>query len=129
MFDVSDAVARQPQDRRRKLLAWSRYEETPRERVIELTSDGTDYVESRFDVPEDRNQEYFEIVRRLLACPPRQLTRRQLLACWPEDLPLPHPTMLWKALDPALKRGQLFQEGAGRKSDPFRYYLPDLDAG
>jgi hypothetical protein len=35
--------------------------------------------------------------------------------------------MLWKALDRARKRGHLAQEGSGRKSDPFRYYLPELE--
>jgi hypothetical protein len=127
LLEMKLPPACQPQDRRRKLFAWSRYDQTPRERVIELSSDGTDYFESRFDSPEDRNQEYLEIVQHLLANPPRQLTRQQLLTHWPADLPTPHPTMLWKALTRALKRGQLLQEGSGRKSDPFRYYLPEIE--
>ena len=120
--------ASNPYDRRRKLLAWSRHDQTPRERVIELSADGRDYRESQFDEPEERAAEYLEIVRQLLTSPPRQLTRQQLLAAWPADLQPPHAMMLWKALDRALKRGALGQEGAGRKGDPFRYFVPDHEA-
>ncbi len=120
--------ATQPYDRRRKLLAWSRYDDTPRERVIQLSPDGTDYCESQFDAPEDRSQEHLEIVQHLLTCPPRKLTRQQLLQSWPEGLRPPHPVMLWRALDSGVKRGALEQEGTGRKHDPFRYFIPGLDA-
>jgi hypothetical protein len=52
LLEMKLPPACQPQDRRRKLLAWSRYDETPRERVIELSHDGTDYLESRFELQE-----------------------------------------------------------------------------
>jgi hypothetical protein len=118
--------ASNPYDRRRKLLAWSRYQDTPRERVIELTGDGADYRVSQLDAPEDRNQEYLQTVQRLLASAPCPLTRRQLLDSWPAALRPPHPMMLWRALDRGVRHGLLDQTGTGRKGDPFRYGLVGL---
>lgn len=117
----------QPQDRRRKLLAWSRFDETPRERVIELSTDGTDYCESQIDTDTHR-EDYVATVEHLLTCPPRKLTRMQLLKHWPKKSPAPHPVPLWRALDGAVKNGVIEQEGSGRKRDPFRYFVPGLDA-
>jgi hypothetical protein len=117
-----------PQERRRKLFAWSRYEETPRERVIELSEDGTDYVESAIEVVDERAQDYVAMVEHLLTCPARKLSRKQLLDGWPKKVPIPHPAVLWRALDGAVKDGKLAQEGTGRKGDPLRYFVPGIDA-
>lgn len=103
---------------------WSRYDDTPRERIFELTADGTDYLESQIDTTQGRAAEYVSIVEHLLTCPPRKLTRMQLLRSWPKGLSAPHPVMLWRALDRAVKGGSLEQDGSGRRSDPFRYSVP-----
>ena len=117
-----------PQDRRRKLSAWSRFEETPCERIIELSPDGTDYTERQLETADDRREDYVAMVEHLLTCPARQLTRRQLLNEWPKKSPTPHPVMLWRALDIAVTSGRSEQEGTGRKGDPLRYAVPGLDA-
>lgn len=114
--------ATHPLDRRRELLAWSRYADTPRERVIELSADGRDYFESQ-TAPTHRAAEYLEVACRLLATPPRHLTRRQMLDAWPVGEPKPHPSLLWRTLEAAVRSGRLEQEGAGRRRDPFRYFL------
>ena len=117
-----------PQDRRRKLSAWSRFEDTPCERIIELSPDGTDYTESQLETADDRREDYVAMVEHLLTSPARQLTRRQLLDAWPKKAPTPHPVMLWRALDGAVKSGKLVQEGTGCKGDPLRYAVPGLEA-
>jgi hypothetical protein len=114
----------QPQDRRRRLLAWSRYEATPRERVIELAPDGRDYRLAELDTNDDQAAECWFVIERLLSSPPRQLTRAQLLALWPREVPAPPPNRLWRLLTRAVKLGTLAQEGTGRRNDPLRYFLP-----
>lgn len=42
--------------------------------------------------------------------------------------PSPHPVIQWQAFDATVKSGKLEVDGTGRKPDPFRYFLPGLDA-
>jgi hypothetical protein len=116
-----------PQERRRRLAAWSRYDETPRERVIELTADGTDYAVSEVDETPSQTHDYVAMAEHLLTCPPRVLTRRQLLESWPKQVALPNPVTLWRALDGAVQHGKLGQDGTGKKCDPLRYFVPGTD--
>ena len=55
-------------------------------------------------------------------------TRRQLLEDWPPDYAAPCDTTLYNWLLHAVELGLVRQEGTGRKTDPFRYWLPDKDA-
>jgi hypothetical protein len=128
LIEMKLPASSQPQERRRKLFAWSRYDETPRERVIELSADGTDYVESHIEVVDAQAQDFVAMVEHLLTCPPRKRSRRQLLDDWPKRVPVPNPAVLWRALDGAVKGGKLAQEGTGRKGDPLRYFVPGTDA-
>jgi hypothetical protein len=109
-------------DRRRRLLAFSRSDVTPRQLVIELNADATDYaclgnfMDDEFAVNWDR-------LRFVLEDAQGKLTRRQILEQWPADFPRPADCTLWHWLDRAVGLGQLAREGTGRKSDPFRYWL------
>jgi hypothetical protein len=118
----------QPHNRRRRLLAWSRYNETPRDRIIELTTDGRDYVEVLHNPAAQRTQRVLHVVEQLLATPPHMLTRLQILNQWPRHTKPPHPKALWRALDAAVKTGQLHQTGTGLRNDPFRYSFPEISA-
>jgi hypothetical protein len=115
-------------DRRRRLLAWSRYRETPVELIIELSSGGDDYV-SLGDGASIEFARVLGLIEALLSKPRRQLTRRQMLLEWPEDEKAPSEKQLWKWLDEAVQRGQLSREGSGWKGDPFRYWLPGAKPG
>src|SRR5262245_13754404 len=68
-------------DRRRRMLAWSRRDATPRQLLVELTADGADYVPAQDDAPA---ASLAATVRRLLTAEP-DLTARDLLARWPAD--------------------------------------------
>jgi len=59
----------------------------------------------------------------------RNLTRKEVLAAWPENLPRPGAATLWKWLDRAVQNEMIAWAGTGRKNDPFRYWLPEDDAG
>jgi hypothetical protein len=110
-----------PFTRRRKLFGWSRYEETPRQMLIELSADGTRY-ERLADASEDFHAAW-DTVCRVLSTSALPLTRQQLRAGWPDDLPKPNETTLWRWLDRAVELGLVERRGKGTKKEPYRYGL------
>jgi hypothetical protein len=110
-------------DRRRRLLAFSRHPTTPRRLVIELNAPGTDYL-THGDFSEQDDRRGWDLLRLVLEDAPDKLTRHDLLAAWPADHPRPNETTLWRWLDQAVAARQIHRDGTGRKNDPFRYWLP-----
>jgi hypothetical protein len=110
-------------DRRRRLLAFSRHNETPRQLVIELNAEGTDYAGLGSFLDEEFTHNWARL-RAILAEAPRKLTRSQLARRWPPDVDAPRATTLWRWLERAVGEKLLLREGTGRKNDPFRYWLP-----
>jgi hypothetical protein len=110
-------------DRRRRLRAFSRHEQTPRHLVIELNADGTDYL-PRPDLA-DAFAEAWELVRQVLVDAGEPLTRGEVLAGWPPDARRPNARTLWRWLDHAVAARRLLRSGTGLKNDPFRYRVPD----
>jgi hypothetical protein len=113
-------------DRRRRLQGFSRHAETPRQLVIELSADGTDYV-SLGTAAELEFAERWRQLRAILEAATTKLTRRALLARWPQGERRPDPATLWRWLDHAVAQGLLLRDGAGRKTEPFRFWLPEKD--
>jgi hypothetical protein len=111
-----------PDDRRRRLRAWSRYDETPRQLVIELNAAGTDYL-SHGDLAEEEFTRSWAALRAALEGAMNKQTREAILDCWPEE-DRPSPPTLWRWLERAVAQGLLCREGTGRKNDPYRYWLP-----
>jgi hypothetical protein len=110
-------------DRRRLLEAFSRYEATPRQLVIELTADGCDYLAlGDFEAAEFTAS--WEVLRAVLNGADHKLTRSEILRAWPRARPAPAPITLWHWLDRAVAQSLLRCDGAGRKKSPFRYWLP-----
>ena len=109
-------------DRRLRLTALSRHEETQRHLVIELTADGADY-QSLGDFAPDPFGQGLEVLHGVLEDADQRLTRRQLLKHWPQDFPAPDETTLWRRLDRAV------HDGTGRKNAPYRYCLGVLRSG
>lgn len=70
----------------------------------------------------------WEGLRLVLEDAPQKLTVHDILCEWPEDCDKPSRTALWKWLQRALATGSIAVEGAGRKSDPYRYWLPAREA-
>jgi hypothetical protein len=109
-------------DRCRRLHAFSRFPDTPRQRVIELTSDATDYV-SHGSFLEAEFAGHWQILSPIFESAPYKLTRSELLRSWPNDR-RPERTVLNVWLERAVAQGLLRQDGRGRRGHPFRYWLP-----
>jgi hypothetical protein len=110
-------------NRRRRLQAFSRHDATPRQLVIELTADGTDYL-AHGDFQEDDFVCHWQVLRRALETAPKKLTRSQIARRWPPGNEAVADITLWRWLDRAVTRGLLRKEGTGEKNDPYRYWLP-----
>jgi hypothetical protein len=109
-------------DRRRRLHAFSRYRAAPRERIIEWTADGSDYV-CAGTFAEDDFARHWETVRAILFKAMGMMTRRDILQQWPNGSP-PHKVTVSRCLNRAVEEGLVFRDGLGRKKDPYRYRLP-----
>jgi hypothetical protein len=114
-------------DRRRRLQAFSRHDETPRQLVIELNADGTDYLVHEV-VEASEFTRHWDRLRLVLEDAAAKLTRREVLAQWPEDLGRPSEVSVWRWLETAVAAGLVCREGTGGRTSPFRYWLPDREA-
>jgi hypothetical protein len=120
-------VSADPDDRRRRLLGFSRFAETPADRVLELNAEGTDYV-SLGDLAELEFIRGWPMLRLVLTGARDKLTRREILDEWPPDQERPSDTTLWRWLERAAARNLLLREGAGHRTEPFRYWLKEKEA-
>src|SRR5258708_35572483 len=81
--------ARAHEDNRcRKLLAFARYDSTPRRLLIELNPEKTDYV-TRGDFVSDEYQDNWPILSGVLEEAHDKLTRKEILKAWPDDFSKP----------------------------------------
>jgi hypothetical protein len=115
-----------PLTRRRRFFALSRYAETPRQLLLELNPEATDYLPV-VDTHEDGFQANWEQLRMVLSDAPQKLTRLDILDEWPPDFDKPNAVTLSKWLNRAVERSLIAREGTGRKSDPFRFWLPERE--
>jgi hypothetical protein len=113
------------ENRRRRLLAWSRHPSTPRAVVLELDEAGTGYTV----VPpeQDGYDETARVVLDLVLATPG-LTARQAYLNWPGVVPRPGPRWVQAVLHRLTEAGHLARTGKPHPSDPYRYY-PAADTG
>jgi hypothetical protein len=111
-------------DRRRRLLAFSRYPETPTELVLALNADGTDYL-AWADLKEAEFAEHWPVLQAILEKAPRPLNRRAIRQCWPQPRPDAERMNNW--LENAVSKGLLRKWGKGVKRQPFHYWLPSRE--
>jgi hypothetical protein len=114
------------EDRRRRLLGWSRHAETPRHRIIELNADGRDYV-NLGDVEQEALRPVQQTLCEVLKQARKKLTSAEILAAWPPEHPKPSAATLWRVLTSAVERGELKRDGEGVRTDPFYYWAPSLE--
>lgn len=112
-------------DRRRRLLALSRFDATPCEMVIELNDDGTDYI-SRGSFASEEFAALWRLLEGLLRQADRELSRDEILAGWPAE-DRPDAVALYRWLRRAVEHGLLRQDGPGKSKNPFRYWLPESE--
>jgi hypothetical protein len=114
-------------DRRRKLLGFSRHTATPRRQVIELTPSGTDWL-SHGDIEEEAYTHNYRVLRTVLADAPDKWTRPEILAAWPAEEPAPSLRTLLRWLERAVEAGEVQRDQTGTRNDPHRYWLKGQEA-
>lgn len=108
-------------DRRRTLTAYSRFDDTPADAVVELTDDGYRSVGSRADA---RQTDRLAALADMLPTEGPGATVQELRAAWP-DGGIPKPGQRTVALDlkAGAVEGRWKASGTGRKGDPLRYSI------
>lgn len=124
LVEMSSLPQAAADDRRRRLLAYSRFAETPRHLVIELNAAGTAYT-GHPPEPDPQFARNWEVLRGVLEDADGKVTRSQIRADWPDDHPRPDDSSLWRWLERAIAEGLACRDGHGRKRSPFRYWLPE----
>lgn len=110
-------------DRRRLLKGFSRYPATPRQLVIELAADGSDYLPRGAVQDEDFREHWLRLLPYFESAPGK-LTRRELRACLPVGKGTPSDATLYRWLERAVAERLLLRDGTGHCASPFRYWLP-----
>jgi hypothetical protein len=113
-------------DRRRWLRSYSRHAETPRNLIVELTAAGDGYI-AHDPADEDAWAGSWQVLCLVLQDATERLTQRQVLEQWPDDFPRPDQGTISRGLKRGVEQGLIRQQGSGRKSDPYRYWLPDKE--
>ena len=112
-----------PLDRRRRLRASSRYDKTPRNRVIELSADATDYL-FQGALDEQAFGANWQILKAVLEQATYRLTRLEIGMRWPASPP-PNPVTLFRMLERTVADRLVLRDGDGVRGIPFRYWLPN----
>lgn len=111
-------------DRRRTLTAYSRFDETPPEVVIELGDDGYRLVGGKADA---KRADRMDAIGELLPGTAPGLTAEEILNAWPDGNGVPKPGLRTARAD--LKHGadsgRWTVTGHGSKGDPLRYWVCD----
>jgi hypothetical protein len=111
------------ENRRRRLLAWSRHDETPRRVLVELSAAGTDYavLPAGSDEPDDETQRLLEGI----LSDPAGLTVREIIERWPPGTEPPSPRSLRDRLWELVALERLERLGRGVRFAPFRYRVAE----
>jgi AAA domain len=116
-------------DRRRRLNAFSRHEDTNRRLLVELSADGTDYLVHDCQMGEPADAGCWHVLNLVLEDALERLTQKQIMEEWPDDYPKPDHSTLYRALQHGVQLGLVEVAGQGRRSKPFRYWLPSVAEG
>ena len=108
-------------DCRRVLTAYSRFEETPSQVVIELMDTGFVTLGAKSTA---QRQDRCKVLTGLLPSSPPGLTVSEILESWEgEAIAKPGLRTVQKDLNQAVEDGWAMSGGDGKKSDPYRYWL------
>jgi hypothetical protein len=112
---------RERHNRQRVLTGYGRFDETPEERVIELTAAGV-YV-SHGTRQEVASRDLAEVLVELLPEVPPGLTSEEILAAWP-GRSRPLKQKLLHALRQGTEQRIWQREGEGKRRSPYRFWRP-----
>jgi hypothetical protein len=124
LVEMSCYKSLRSKDRRRRLRAYSRPDETPRHLLIELNAEATDYVVHTNEAGVEPLRPWPQLMS-VLCHDFWKRTRAEMLQYWPEDHKKPNPGTLSRWLKRATQAGVILRKGTGLSGDPYRYWLPD----
>lgn len=107
---------------RRKIVGLSRLAETPASLVYEWVPDNPVF-RAEPEVLSTRYQENWPIIENILRQRSRASTHTELLADWPENMPVPAASQLYQWLSTALREKRVIRTGSGTKGNPYRFLL------
>jgi hypothetical protein len=106
-------------------VALSRFDETLRQLVVELSADGTTYL-AHGAFNEQEFASHWDQLAGVLRLFKWKLTRRDIHGQWPGP-DRPDPATLYRWLRRGVEAGLLRQDGRGTRQHPFRYWLPETE--
>jgi hypothetical protein len=110
-------------DRRRRICSYSRYDETPRQLILELDAAGGDYL-VRNDASGRPLVRTWTEVYDILAGTSQKLTQEEILLYWPsQESDPPDRSTLSRWLKRATEQGFVRSEGAGHRGSRYLYWL------
>src|SRR5262245_40549743 len=109
--------------RRRVVYGYSRHERMPRNQVIELNAEGTDY-RSLGTLADQEYKDVWERLRPIFAAGRTKMSQREVMGQLIAGGEEPNRGTVWRWLDQAVTRELLLREGEGTKASPYRYWLP-----
>ncbi len=113
-------------DRRRKLTAYSRFDDTPGELVLELTEDGYRIIGTGQDASRDDRR---RVIEGMLPIEAPGWTWDEVRDHWPTNgVPKPGERTIREDLVTGAQAAQWKQAGAGVRGDPHRYYRDSIPA-
>jgi hypothetical protein len=116
----------QNEDRRRRLHAFSRHDQTRRHAVIELAADGADYTMTAL-LPGMETTETWDALFLVLGDANEPLTQKKIRQAWPDDFARPDRSTIVRLLGRGLEENRIRRKGTGRKNDPYRYWMPEAE--
>jgi hypothetical protein len=111
-------------ERRRRLVGQSRHAATPPSLAYEWDP-ATGAFSPVADSAEQRYRENWPQVHAILAKRRTAATHHELLDDWPSDRDRPPARLLYEWLNRAYEEKRVRREGTGRRTDPYRYRLPN----
>src|SRR5262249_2477281 len=114
-------------DRRRRLCGLSRFAETPRQMIIELNADATDYA-CLGEAVDEAFAANWDVLHTVLSGASDKLTRQEIWMQWPVVEVRPDEGTLWRWLERAVSEGKLLRTGTGHRGNAFHYWLKESEA-
>src|SRR4051794_40107607 len=110
IMEMSCCRRARSRDRRRRICAYSRYVETPRHLILELSADGADYL-VRTDAVGALLVQPWPEMQHVLANATDKLTQQQILERWPVEEDPPDRSTLSRWLKRAARQGVVCRSG------------------
>ncbi|MFL5246106.1 MAG: AAA family ATPase [Gemmataceae bacterium] len=125
VMEMSPCRPARSRDRRRRIWAYSRYEETPRHLILELNPEANDYL-VRTDATGTPLAKNWQEIHWILVASSHKLTQERILQELTSlhDNNPPDRTTVVRWLKRAAQQGQICRGGSGYRHDPFLYWLP-----